>query len=204
MIEDIEAFPDFILMQNKDPLHTLEEICSTARTVEEVVLGWVERGQTLVVALNPEVPWPAIGFSFVRGKKVVAIANIPIDRLMASYPAYEGINDKILEFSDQEGFLPDHEWFDKRNERLGIHMDKSVKLNRFPAACLGEVALSYALSEVGYAEISFGRRVGDQQYLKVSMVYFGPEVEAENAGWYEKGVVSLNELRDFVPRAVWV
>lgn len=197
-------YPEFILFQKKDRLTDLERTCYYARTVEEIVLAWIERGNTVVVAHNPEMSWPAIGFTFVRGRRAVAMANIPVDKIVASYPNYERIGDKIVQFSDQEGFLPDHEWFDKRNQRLRIFNDEVLKMNRVPARALGELILSYALSEVGFAEISYGKKVAGEQFLKLSLIYFGPDVEQENSGWYENASMSLAELREFIPEALWV
>jgi hypothetical protein len=163
----------------------LDQLCLNARSLEEIVLRWVRPGKNLVVGLNRELPEPCIALSFIRRGETIAIANLSLEYIKKTYPRIEALSERVLRFSDQDGFRPDDVWFDARNERLGIYTDEALDMNVAPPEALVELLLSYALSSAGFAEISQERRSSKEpsvNLLRASLVFLGLEADQ---GWYE-------------------
>jgi hypothetical protein len=197
----------FLLIGNGEKnrrLSEVSELCLQARSVEELILTWVSPRRSLVVSRNVEAAQPTLGFSFVQNRETHAIANIPLERFLPAYPDFEQLNEKLLYFDDQMGFSPDCEWFDKRNSRLGITVHDELDINLAPPSAIGELVLSYAVSSVGFAEICQTKRFGDRNLFKMLLVFFGPDIDDPESGWYENACVNVESLRSYVPRAFWM
>jgi hypothetical protein len=176
----------------------LDELCVSARSLEEIVLRWIKPGNNLVVGLNRELPDPCVALSFIRRGETIAVANFSLDYVRRTYPYVPALKESVLHYSDQDGFRPDDAWFDARNERLGIYTDEALDMNVAPPEGLVELLLSYALSSAGFAEVSQERRSvknPQRNYIRVSLVFLGLP---EEQGWYESVAFWQHALQDYV------
>ncbi|MBN8550484.1 MAG: hypothetical protein J0M12_14310 [Deltaproteobacteria bacterium] len=177
----------------------LDQLCMTSRSLEEIVLGWVRPGFSLVIGLNRELADPCLALSFVRRGETIAIANLSLDYIKKTYPRIAPLKESVLRFADQDGFRPDDVWFDARNERLGIYTDEALDMNVAPAEALLELLLSYSLSSAGFAEISQSRRnakdASHSPLLRTSLVFLGLEADQ---GWYELVGFWRTALQDYI------
>lgn len=175
----------------------LDELCLSARSIEEIVAGWMRPGHSLIIGLNHELPETCVALSFVKRGETLAIANFSLEQMKKAYPLVAALNEEVLHFSDQEGFRPNDEWFDSRNSRLGVYTDEALDMNVAPPEALMELLLSYAYSSAGFAELSLVEAESGPQgvLLKASLVFLGLENEQ---GWYELIGFWQAALQDYV------
>ena len=177
-------------------VNKLDELCEGARSIEEIVAGWMRAGNSLIIGLNREMHEPCIAFSFVRRGETIAIANFTLDQMKRAYPAVDPLNEEVLPYSDQEGFRPNDEWFDSRNSRLGVYTDEDLDMNVAPPEALMELLLSYVYSSAGFAEISYqDGESANTNLLRASLVFLGLE---NDQGWYELIGFWQTALQDYI------
>lgn len=175
-------------------LFKLRTLCSTARSLERLAYSWVTPRRQLVVERNDEVPFHCVAIMFSEDKKLLAHANILTEDLLRICPNFQLLNERTVPTRGGEGYQIDPEWYDARNDRLGILNDNRIDMNKAPATSLSELILSYALSTKGFARVSLehhGQRKRSLPVVCMDLVYLDKN---EERGWCEKIGVYRKEL----------
>ena len=175
----------------------LHELCTNAKLFEEIVARWTRPGQSIVVGLNKETPEPMLSISFLLNSETIALAQLPLNRVRAIYPFLTPLKEEIIETPGKAEFKPDDQWFDQRNNRLGVFVDEAFDMNFAPPESLVELVMSYALSSAGFAEIQAydGENLDCSILLKASLVFLGLE---DQQGWYESVLIDKKALKNYL------
>ena len=188
--------------RHQGELQEIGDLCVRSKSPEELFL-WITGQRRIIVSRNPDWPVPAIGLSFLVRDTSVALVNVATPELVASLPGFRPLNEQTLNFSDQEGYRPDDEWFDERNDRLGLYDHADFGLNFAPPSAFLELMLSYALSSAGFAEISAVTEScadGQIETLQASLVFLGIE---RGRGWHETTGFFRRDFIQFLSNLFW-
>jgi hypothetical protein len=182
-----------------DRLNRITAFCQEAACLEEIIVEWLSRGKnrSLTVSRNDEMPFKCVGLSFFENEASIALACLKTSEL----PKVPALRETVFKFADQEGFIVDAEWFDQRNERMGFYDEGILDAPIADAESLAELVLSYALSNVGLANIKADRMEPDMeaygQFLRLELVFLGDvwKEDKDSPGFMEKVIIRLNPLR---------
>lgn len=133
-----------------------------------------------------------------------AVARFSRERLIELSPGFEPRFGRLCEtvsyFSDQDGFTPDVDWFERRNARLRLVENEKIDapFGAFlaPASAITPLIVSYALSSAGCAtvrsELFPTKTYEPVECFVINLQFFGSD--RRGAGWNEKILVPRNRL----------
>lgn len=171
-------------------LFVLEHLCSDARSIEEL-LPWVEGERRIHVARASSGNRPRIEFAFMAGVKPLALFAFTEREVSGECGKLESITAAALSFDDQDGFRPDPEWFDRRNDRLGLRAAGEDGVNAAPPAAVMEIVLSYASASGGEAQISADEA---RDAITIRLAW----QNEQGAGWQETLLVDRSQLIEWL------
>ncbi|MBX7143271.1 MAG: hypothetical protein K1X79_02360 [Oligoflexia bacterium] len=180
-------------------LQQLNELCSNALLLEEIVVRWVRPDQSILVSQSRDADEPSLVISFLLKGETMALAQIPVPRVRQMHPKLTPLCEQVVQTDADPGFKPNDEWFDQRNTRLGIFVDEELDTNIAPPEALIELMLSYALASAGFVEIQMfsGAPILKQKasLIRLSLVFLGLE---DQQGWYETVLFEKASLKNYL------
>lgn len=180
-------------------LQQLNELCSNAHLLEEIIVRWVRAEQSILVSLSRESSEPSLVISFLLKGETMALAQIPAQRIREMHPRLTPLCEQVVMTDSEPGFKPNDEWFDQRNTRLGIFVDEELDTNIAPPEALVELMLSYALASAGFVEIQLfsgaPQLKGNASLIRLSLVFLGLE---DQQGWYETVLFEKAGLKNYL------
>jgi len=179
----------------------VEEACMKSGSIEQLIVTWVGDERCLSLGQVSDYAKPTLSIAFGEGEENLTCTFMSLSELLVSYGAYEKLNEQTYQYCDIEGSTPDLEWFEVRNQRLGVQFDETLETHVAPAHAVIELVLSYAFSSAGFVRIAAADKehfeLGElaDDFLQLSLVFFGEEPEK---GWCEEMLFSRSELQQFV------
>ncbi len=179
-------------------IKTVNDICTKASTLQEIISRWIKNQKSLTIIRNDETPSPCLSIHFEHNNNTVAIGFFNIEQMVASCPGYQPLNEEVFKYADQEGFRADDPWFEARDERLNIAPDYDSPDPIIPPESVGEVVLSYALSSMGYARIYPNTQMKEWEGLDMITLDLRFIKDEPEVVWNEKGNVYSSALKKYV------
>ncbi|MFN8391195.1 MAG: hypothetical protein U0136_12965 [Bdellovibrionota bacterium] len=137
-----------------------------------------------------------------EGEEQVAILQFSRKQFRELCGGHQPFPERVYELADSDGAVVDGEWFDRRNAKLKIGIDKQLDEIVAPAASIPQLLSCYALSSAG--DIRIRRElVGDASYrpvpcYRLEMCFHG--TEDTQYEWREIIFVREDRLQRFLHR----
>ncbi|RMD86873.1 MAG: hypothetical protein D6808_02470 [Candidatus Dadabacteria bacterium] len=183
----------------------LKAIVSPGIQVEELIVRWLnKKGRIISFSIfenGQEIDPNSIQVCCQEDKReTVGFLNLPLKDMIERNEGFEPLCEKYFKFADQEGVVPDIEWFEKRNERLDIWGDEEEEVNLAPPSAMSELIASYALARNGLCQVHPSTLKGRKGYM-MELVYLGPDLsEDSDVFWLEKVFIDKEELEAYISR----
>ena len=200
--------------QGRRSARLLEKL-QQARSIEELIIGWVDDRRTLRLTRQPttgigeQVRPFRLDIEFRSGQMVSGEGTLDVDSFLSLLPPLCCPTPAVAgrDYQGETLELPTDEWFSSRDAAYRIDIQSDDAASRCAPLYIAPLILSYLVDLSGSCTISESARI---EHYDIELMHISAEVMQANAhvperpvGWKEVFQLSAPELAEFVPHAFW-